>query len=364
MRAHAASCLLLLLRSLIALFLCGCGTPGVPQPPSLNLAKPVSDLKATRIGDQINLTWTVPNQTTDGATFRHRGETKLCRAIDQPKIDRCTAVLTLHTPTKEKSETATTTVPSDVPGPKDYATFAVAVENDRGRSAGLSNRVQVPTAAVSTLNGTPTAQLTADAVIITTNITSQNGAVLQVLELRRQEKGNPQETTVARRVLELPTPGEATNIELRDDNLAWEKTYDYRVALVGSAKVPNGDTVSFDAATSPLLEIVAHDVFPPAVPTEVQAVFSGPIGGQQPAIDLTWTPDTDRDLAGYFVYRRLKQEPSSAVVRLNQQPIAAPAYHDTSIQLGNTYVYSVSAVDERGNESKRSEETSEAAPKS
>ena len=55
----------------------GCGTPGAPQPPSLNLAKPVSDLKAVRIGNQVNLTWTVPTHTTDNATFRHRGETKI-----------------------------------------------------------------------------------------------------------------------------------------------------------------------------------------------------------------------------------------------------------------------------------------------
>lgn len=347
----------------LALILSACGTPGAPQPPSLNLARPISDLKATRVGNEVNLTWTVPTQTTDGANFHHRGETKVCRALDQPQITRCDADITLHTPTKEKTETASSTLPNNVPGPTHYATFAVEVDNDRGRSAGLSNQVQVPTAAVSTLNGTPKLQLTPDAVLAIVNLTAQNGAVLQVLELRRKEKGTQPETAVARRVLELPTPGEPANIELRDDNFVWEKTYDYRVVLVASSKVPNGETVSFDAATSAPLELFAHDVFPPAVPTGVQAVYAGDVPGQQPAIDLTWTPDTDRDLAGYFVYRHLQQEPASAAIKLNQQPIAAPAYHDAAIQLGNTYVYSVSAVDERGNESKRSEETSEEAPR-
>ncbi len=91
-------------------------------------------------------------------------------------------------------------------------------------------------------------------------------------------------------------------------------------------------------------------------------MFSGAVAGQPPAIDLTWTPDVDRDLAGYFVFRRLQQEPTSNAVKLNAQPVKAPAYHDTAIAPGNTYVYSVSAVDERGNESQRSEEASEQVP--
>jgi hypothetical protein len=341
----------------------GCGTPGAPQPPSLNLAKPVSDLKAVRVGNQVNLTWTVPTHTTDNATFRHRGDTKICRAIDQPRVGPCAPIATLPTPANQKTGSFTTDLPSGSAGPADYVTFAVEVDNDRGRSAGLSNEVQVPAAAVSTLNGAPNVRLTPDAVLVTANLVPQNTTVQQVLELRRKEKGAQQESTVAQRTLELPTGGEATNVELRDETFAWEKTYEYRVVLVASAKVPKGDFVSFDAATSAPLEVVTHDVFPPAIPTGVQAVFSGQFAGQQPSIDLTWSPDTDRDLAGYFVFRRKANEPESAAVKLNAQPVTAPAYHDTAIEPGNTYVYSVSAIDERGNESKRSEEASEQVPK-
>ncbi|HVH87046.1 MAG TPA: fibronectin type III domain-containing protein, partial [Terriglobales bacterium] len=221
----------------------------------------------------------------------------------------------------------------------------------------------VPMAAVSTLNGRTRIQLTPDAVIATANVTPRNAAIEQVLELRRKEKGTTQESTVARRVLELPSSGEATNIELRDDTLAWEKTYEYRVAIVASVKVPNGETVTFDAALSPPQDLLAHDVFPPAVPSGLQAVFSGQLPGQKPAIDLTWNPDLDRDLAGYFVYRRRENEPVSAALKLNAQPVTAPAYRDIEVRPGDTYLYSVSAIDERGNQSKRSEETSESVPK-
>jgi len=353
----------LCLPTLVLALATGCGTPGPPQPPSLNLAKPVSDLKATRTGDQIELSWTVPTETTDGATFRRRGETKICRAINQPQIEQaaqCNVIATLSTPPKQQTANAITPLPDGTSGSKDYAIFAVAIDNDRGRNAGLSNQVRVPTGAVSKLNGTPTSQLTPDAVLVAANVTRQDETLTQSLELRRTEKNATREAIVARRIIDLP-PGETSNVELRDETFVWEKTYSYRVVIVGSAELPNNITISFDGATTPPIEVVAHDVFPPAIPIQVQAVFSGQLAGQPPSIDLTWNPVMERDLAGYFVYRRLQNE--SSVIKLNQQPLAAPAYSDKAVQPGNTYFYSVSAIDQRGNESKRSEEASEQVPK-
>ena len=347
------------------LWMCaGCGTPGAPQPPSLNLATPVSDLKAARTGNRVTLSWTIPTETTDGARFRHRGQTKICRAIDQPSIGSCTPLGVLETPANVKTGSFASDIPLNSSAPSDYATYALEVDNSNGRNAGLSNQVQVPTAAVSELNGSPSMRLMPDTVLVTANITPRAATIEQLVELRRKEKGAPTpESVVARRVLELPNAGEAANVELRDDTFAWEKTYEYRVAIVASHKLPNGETFIFDAAVSSPLELVAHDVFPPAVPTGLQAVFSGQLPGQEPAIDLTWNPDEDRDLAGYFVYRRRSNEPAERALKLNTQPVTTSAYHDAGVEPGNTYVYSVSAIDERSNESRRSEEASEPVPK-
>ena len=347
---------------LASLICCACGTPGAPQPPSLNLAKPVSDLKAVRGGDEVELTWTVPTETTDGAKFRHRGQSKVCAAVDRPRIDQCAPLSTLPTPKDQKTVSVAVNIPSDKTAPTDYITYAVEVDNDHGRNAGLSNQVQLPTATVSGLNGTPLIRLTPETVLVTANVTPRNESIEQTLELRRSEKDSPaQESVVARRVLDLSETGEASNIELRDDTFVWEKTYEYRVVIAASTKVPNGETVTFDAAASSPQELFAHDIFPPAIPSGLQAVFSA-VAGQPSAIDLTWTPDVDRDLAGYFVFRRLEQEPASAAVKLNAQPVKAPSYHDSDIAAGKTYVYSVSAIDERENESQRSEEASEQVP--
>ncbi len=142
-----------------------------------------------------------------------------------------------------------------------------------------------------------------------------------------------------------------------DRNFEWEKTYFYWGSVVSVMTMPGRPPVEVEGEDTPEVKVFADDVFPPAVPSGLQAVFSGP--GQQPFIDLIWTPDTDADLAGYNIYRR---EDGGTPVRLNSELAKAPAFRDTSVQPGKAYYYWVSAVDLRGNESARSEEASERVP--
>ncbi|MGH9641672.1 MAG: fibronectin type III domain-containing protein [Terriglobales bacterium] len=105
------------------------------------------------------------------------------------------------------------------------------------------------------------------------------------------------------------------------------------------------------------VHVVAHDVFPPAAPTGLQAVFSGP--GQKPFVDLIWAANNETDLAGYNVYRR---ETAGEPAKINTELVKTPAYRDADILPGHEYFYSITAVDLRGNESQRSEEASERVP--
>jgi hypothetical protein len=93
----------------------------------------------------------------------------------------------------------------------------------------------------------------------------------------------------------------------------------------------------------------------------LQAAYSGE--GQKPFIDLIWAPVTNADLAGYSVYRA--ETNGAAVgqpVKLNSGLVQSPSYRDSAVTSGKTYSYSVSALDVRGNESQRSEATSESVP--
>jgi fibronectin type 3 domain-containing protein len=119
----------------------------------------------------------------------------------------------------------------------------------------------------------------------------------------------------------------------------------------------NKPDVQVEGDDTPEIKVFADDVFPPAVPSGLQAVASGP--GQKNFIDLIWAPVTDVDLNGYNVYRH---EQGSAQVKVNAEPLKTPAYRDATVASGKSYVYAVSAVDLRGNESARSEEAGETAP--
>jgi len=61
------------------LALTGCGMPGAPLPPTLNLPVPVKDLAATRAGDEVSLTWTMPKKNTDKLLLKGNLHVVVCR---------------------------------------------------------------------------------------------------------------------------------------------------------------------------------------------------------------------------------------------------------------------------------------------
>jgi hypothetical protein len=156
-------------------------------------------------------------------------------------------------------------------------------------------------------------------------------------------------------VSELSASNEA--MALIDKGIEWEKRYQYWITPITSWQQDEKYKGVVEGEDSPVVLVVTKDIFPPAVPTGLQAVFSGV--SQQAFVDLTWTPNTEADLAGYYIYRRTEgQQP----VKINSGLVKTPASRDSSVQPGTRYFYSVSAVDLRGNESARSQETSETVP--
>ena len=79
------------------------------------------------------------------------------------------------------------------------------------------------------------------------------------------------------------------------------------------------------------------------------------------AIDLSWLPGTDRNLAGYVVYRREGDGPWQRISPA-QPPLIGPAFHDAGVQPGHTYRYAVAAISPTGHESARSAEAEETVP--
>lgn len=345
---------------LVAIAVCacmaGCGTPGAPQPPSLQLARPVSDLAATRVGDTVTLTWTAPRETTDGVAIRHPGVTEICRQSNVILMVTCSPIA--HLPAAAgPSQTYQDVLPPQLQAhdPSGFVTYAVETENDRGRSAGLSNQIRVPLAPTIAAPNAPSARIAADAIEVSVSgarYALPAGIEAQLHLYRHGPTGAEADLGAARVSLEAAGGYVGT---FSDHAFAWEQTYFYRAAWI--TIVPGNPAVQVMGASSPETSVTAHDVFPPARPNGLEAVASGV--GQPPFIDLTWAPNTESDLAGYNVYRH---EEGQEAVKINDKLIAAPAFRDAQVQRGHKYFYSVSAVDLRGNESPQSAEASEIVP--
>ncbi len=359
--------------------LVSCGAAGVPIPPALELAKPVTDLRAARKGDKVYLAWTVPAKTTDRQTVRHPGATRVCRSLKVPVADCKNPAAEI--PATQFPLPASRSNDKVAPPPKVQAnytdilsqvlqeqdptaeiTYAVSVQNENGRSAGLSNQVQVPSAPTLPPPNHFHADLKNDGVLLAWDCPiaiATSSSIAYKLRIYRREQGKQADAKVSdANWTDCSQTQPASPLpEFLDQTFEWEKHYDYRATVVTVVFEPGKPEVEVEGDDTPAVPVFTHDVFPPAVPTGLQAVFSGV--GQAPFVDLVWSPDTEADLAGYDIFRHEEDEPA---VKLNSEPVKTPAFRDSKVQPGKKYFYSVSAVDERHNESARSDETSEQVP--
>jgi hypothetical protein len=353
----------------LCLLLAGCARTGPPLPPSLELPKPPTDLRASRKGDRVTLNWSEPTLTTDRQSVRYLGPTLVCRSLES-EIAVCgnpAAMLAPPSEAPQKSgsqrpapQTYTDTLPANMQqqNPAAEVTYAVEVLNRNARGAGLSNRVHVPAVATLPPPSDLSAALTDDGAVLTwtsagesPNLPPNSPAVQHRYRIYRRDESSGKDAIAGEVPLGEPGPAHFT-----DSSFQWEKTYLYRITAVSVIKRPDSE-VQVEGDDTPPVRVVAHDVFPPAVPAGLQAAYSGE--GQKPFIDLIWAPVTNADLAGYNVYR---SEADGAAVKLNSDLVKSPSYRDSAVATGKTYTYSVSAVDVRGNESRRSEQTSEPVP--
>ena len=350
--------------------LTGCGLPGAPQPPSLNLPDRVTDLSAVRTGNQVSLTWTMPKKNTDKLLLKASVQARVCRK--ETSAGPCVTVgTTQFAPGADAS--FTDTLPEALAaGEPRVVTYFVELQNRKGRSAGLSNSADIAAGAAPAAVTDLSAEIAKTGVLLRWTPDESAGVAVrlertlltpQSKEQQKKEQESP-----------LSAPAEPVNRTLLvtagvqqgralDRDIRFGETYEYRAQRVASVTA-DGQKLELAGPLSAPVRIDAVNIFPPDVPSGLAAVATvgengaGPTTG--PAIDLSWTPDTEADLAGYIVYRR---EGDGAWQRVSPaQPVVGPGYHDAAVERGHTYDYAVSAIDAEGHESQRSAEAQETVP--
>jgi hypothetical protein len=350
--------------------LTGCGTPGAPQPPSLHLPGRVEDLGGQRAGDSVALHWTMPRKTTDHLAIKGPVDAVVCwrEAADHA----ATSAGECH---KAGEVTLTAEVAGEFRGPLPEALrtgsprqigYFVDLRNTKGRSAGLSNELALLAGAAPGAVEELTAEVRTDGVALRWRQGEATAVRLHRRLLTPERKASPgglmsaptelpvQDLLVS--AADVAAKAGALDETARDGGARFGQSYEYTAQRVIQIQA-GGKTLELAGAICAPVKVDVIDVFPPAVPAGLAAVYVP----EDKSMDLSWQPDTEPDMAGYIVYRAAAGETEWKRVS-PAQPVATPAYRDATVQAGQSYRYAVSAIDLTGHESKRSAETSESVP--
>lgn len=360
--------------------LTGCGTPAAPQPPSLNLPDKVTNLAATRAGDAVSLTFTMPRKNTDKLLLKGKIDVRLCREVG---TGVCVSAGEIELTPGEEGVLADTLPAELSAGAARPLSYFVELRNHNGRSAGLSNAAivlagQAPapvagfTAEIrkngAVLRWTPEGSSTETAVRLHRRLLNPPAAKGTAESTETAEGGEKQQGILApppepvelSLLVEPNASGNPANAgRALDKSVRFGESYEYTAQRVARVSI-DGQTLELPGAFTAPVRIEAKDIFPPETPTGLAAVATEASAGLEAAIDLSWQPVTDANLAGYIVYRR---EGDGAWQRVSPaQPAVAPAFHDAQVQPGHSYLYAVSAIGQNGHESARSAEAAESMP--
>ena len=342
----------------LTLGVAGCGTPGAPMPPSLNLPAPVQDLTATRAGSQITLTWTMPRRTTDKVVLKDPLAARICY---QESATSCIDAASSASFAPGSAATFTGPLPTVLAsGTPRVVRFFVDLRNHANRSAGLSNAAFVAAGAPPAPVENLTAELRKSGIVLHWQQNGVNAPLRLTRALVASSAPKPNDPMAP-----PPEPAQfallvndVSQARALDTQVRYGSTYSYRAQRV--VRMPAGGTfVELASGLSAPVQIEMRDIFPPSAPAGLAAVASIDAQGQ-PSIDLSWQPNPESDLAGYIVYRC---EADGGWQRVSPAtPVVGPGFHDVTVQTGHSYRYAVTAIDTGGHESERSAEATETVP--
>jgi hypothetical protein len=300
--------------------LSGCGYIGPVLPPLLDIPQPVPYVNAIEYGDKILVEFTLPDLTTEGNPLRN------VRSLEV----RVGPSVNPFSPDEWAKSAKPYPVASPAPGP---FTKEIPVADWVNKEVLISVRAVGP-------KGKP-------AQWATVKLLSIHPALPQPAALKADNvepgvkltwQGSAPKYRIFRALADAPPErlSESDRPEFIDETTEYDKTYQYQIQAITDDL--HGSEVSAPISCTPT------DIFAPAVPGALTAILG------VSTIELAWTRNSEKDFKGYNVYRSTDSGPFEKIA----EAVPAPTFSDSKIEPGKKYIYAVSAVDLKGNESPRS----------
>jgi hypothetical protein len=357
---------------LAAIACAGCGAPGEPVPPQPIVPQAVTDLAARQQGDSVILTFTLPTRSTkneDLAGFptveiyrgsqapgvaAHKTSTRLVYTIPAALVDTYMAEGRLEFRDPFHAEDLQSAAGAQ-PGAPAATTMVYMVRTNAARrhDSADSNVAETPVYPAPPPPTNFQANVTEHAIDLAWQAPASGSAIAGYRVYRGELAAQaaapasaPPETDLAKMKFLAPLAllGPASETSFDDPQFEFAHTYVYSVRSVAQFG-PD----SIESADSAPVIVTPRDIFPPAAPTGLEAIFV-PATPTAPAdIELSWSISPESDLAGYNIYR--SGQLGTPGRKLNAELLSSPAFRDMDVTTNGHYFYAVSAVDRAGNES-------------
>jgi hypothetical protein len=346
--------ILLLAQAAAICFLVGCGVQGPPQPPRLEVPQRVTDLTVFQVGRTLQLQFALPQQASDGERLTKPLEIEILHAHlppgSSPPSSPPLALWTRLPPDQwaHYAHDRRIIYPARL-AEEEFKSWQaedsiIAVRTltrgfrHRPVESDVSNRVRLRLLDVSGPLGPLESQTTEKGIELRwpPPASTAGGQAVKSLagyRIYRSRTGKPGSFQLL---------GESKEPRYLDGDFEFGHAYSYEVR----ALFKEGGSVA-ESEGSPPCEVIPRDIFPPVRPTGLTALYTAS------AVELVWTANAEKDLAGYYVYRRENGEQPK---KLNKELLRTPILRDASVQPGHIYFYQVTAVDLSNNESPPSEE--------
>jgi hypothetical protein len=347
---------ILLAQAVGAFFLLGCGVQGPPQPPRLEVPERVTDLTVFQVGRTLQIRFALPQQARDGERLTKPLEIEILRAHlppgSPPPKSPALAVWARLQPDQWTRYTNDRRViyPAHL-SEEEFKNWQaedsiIAIRTltrgfrHRPVESEISNLVRLRVLDVSGPVDHLQSKITEKAIELGWQPAAKTLDGLEVKSLAgyrvyRSTTGKPGSFQLL---------GESKEPLYLDSDFEFGRAYSYEVR----ALFKEGGTIAESEGSQPY-QVIPRDTFPPARPAGLTALYTAG------AVELVWTANAEKDLAGYYVYRHENGEQPK---KLNKELLRTPILRDASVQPGHTYFYQVTAVDFSNNESQPGEEIS------